>query len=104
MAPRTARVDVGAAMAEYLRQNPRSSAMSERASVVIPGGTTRTTAFFPPFPPTLAGGEGCRVTGIDGNRRVDSSTITHSRYYAMRIPRSSRQWRRPTVFRGGPSE
>ena len=39
MAPKTARVDVGAAMAEYLRQNPRSSAMSERASAVMPGGT-----------------------------------------------------------------
>ena len=71
MAPKTARVDVGAAMAEYLRQNPRSSAMSERASAVMPGGTTRTTAFFPPFPPTLASGEGCHVTDIDRNRRVD---------------------------------
>ena len=71
MEHKTVQLDVGSAVAEYQRQNPRSSARSKRASAVMPGGTTRTTTFFPPFPPTLANGEGCHVTDVDGNRRVD---------------------------------
>lgn len=56
---------------EYLARNPRSRETAERAAAVLPGGTTRTTTFFPPFPPVLAEGSGCGVVDIDGNRRVD---------------------------------
>ena len=56
---------------EYLARNPRSMDMADRAAVVLPGGTTRTTTFFAPFPPVLAGGAGCEIVDLDGNRRVD---------------------------------
>lgn len=56
---------------EYLARNPRSRETAERAAAVLPGGTTRTTTFFPPFPPVLAEGSGCEIVDIDGNRRVD---------------------------------
>lgn len=45
--------------------------MADRAALVLPGGTTRTTTFFAPFPPVLVGGEGSEVVDVDGNRRVD---------------------------------
>ena len=56
---------------EYLARNPRSREQSERAAAVLPGGTTRTTTFFPPFAPVLESGSGCGIVDLDGNRRVD---------------------------------
>lgn len=58
-------------VSEYRRANPRSVDLSERAQRVLPGGTTRTTTFFPPFPPFQVRGEGCHILDVDGNRRVD---------------------------------
>ncbi len=37
----------------------------------MPGGNTRTTTYYPPFPVVLSRGEGCYVTDIDGNRYID---------------------------------
>lgn len=59
------------AVEEYLARNPRSGEAAGRAAAVLPGGTTRTTTFFPPFAPVLARGSGCEIVDIDGNRRVD---------------------------------
>lgn len=56
---------------EYMARNPRSMRMADRAAKSLPGGTTRTTTFFAPFPPVLAEGEGSEIVDIDGNRRVD---------------------------------
>ena len=56
---------------EYLARNRRSREMADRAAVVLPGGTTRTTTFFAPFPPVLVAGEGSVIVDVDGNRRVD---------------------------------
>ncbi|MDE0230783.1 MAG: aspartate aminotransferase family protein [bacterium] len=55
----------------YRGENPLSVEMSHRARKVLPGGTTRTTTYFPPFPPFLVLGEGCHIVDVDGNRRVD---------------------------------
>ena len=55
----------------YRKENPRSVEMASRAKKVLPGGTTRTTTYFPPFPPFLTRGEGCHIVDVDGNRRVD---------------------------------
>jgi len=51
----------------YRARTPRSAALFERATRVLPGGSTRTTVFAPPYPPYLAGGSGIRVTDVDGN-------------------------------------
>lgn len=56
---------------EYVARNTRSMEIAERAAVVLPGGTTRTTTFFAPFPPVLVEGEGSEIVDADGNRRVD---------------------------------
>ena len=56
---------------EYLARNRRSREMADRAAGVLPGGTTRTTTFFAPFPPVLVSGEGAEIVDVDGNRRVD---------------------------------
>lgn len=55
----------------YRQANPRSRAHHAQASQVMPGGNTRTVLFSDPFPITLASGEGCRVTSLDGHTYLD---------------------------------
>jgi glutamate-1-semialdehyde 2,1-aminomutase len=57
--------------ATYRRTTPRSLALHERAVAVMPGGTTRTTTYFDPYPLYIERGEGCRVWDADGTERID---------------------------------
>jgi glutamate-1-semialdehyde 2,1-aminomutase len=45
----------------------------EEARRYLPGGDSRSTVFYPPYPAVLVSGEGCRVTDLDGNRLLDFS-------------------------------
>jgi glutamate-1-semialdehyde 2,1-aminomutase len=56
---------------EYHRQNPASLARFEQARQVIPGGNTRLTAYFAPYPFYAVTGEACRMLDLDGNVRLD---------------------------------
>jgi len=56
---------------QYLARTPRSAALFERATRVLPGGSTRTTVFAPPYPPYLAAGSGIRIEDVDGNSYRD---------------------------------
>jgi glutamate-1-semialdehyde 2,1-aminomutase len=56
---------------EYLARTPKSRALFERATEVIPGGSTRTTVYAPPYPPYVARGEGLRFWDLDGNEYRD---------------------------------
>jgi glutamate-1-semialdehyde 2,1-aminomutase len=55
----------------YLARTPRSRALFERATASIPGGSTRTTVFNPPYPPYMVRGEGLRTWDVDGNEYRD---------------------------------
>jgi glutamate-1-semialdehyde 2,1-aminomutase len=57
--------------AVYRKTTPRSKELHERAVDVMPGGTTRTTTYFPPYPLYIERGEGCRVWDADGTERID---------------------------------
>jgi glutamate-1-semialdehyde 2,1-aminomutase len=56
---------VAAAEARFAAANPRSRARHEQACAVLPGGHSRQTLFFAPFPLTMQGGQGARVTDLD---------------------------------------
>jgi glutamate-1-semialdehyde 2,1-aminomutase len=56
---------------EYRRQNPTSLGRFEDAKAVIPGGNTRLTAYFAPYPFYAVKGDGCRIYDVDGNVRLD---------------------------------
>lgn len=60
-----------AAMQTYLDRTPGSRSLYERAARVMPGGETRTTAYWKPYPLFMARGEGCRIYDVDGNRYID---------------------------------
>jgi glutamate-1-semialdehyde 2,1-aminomutase len=57
--------------AVYRQTTPASRALHERAVAVMPGGTTRTTTYFDPYPLYIERGEGCRVWDADGTERID---------------------------------
>jgi glutamate-1-semialdehyde 2,1-aminomutase len=50
---------------------PGSAALYERAERVLPGGDTRQSVFFRPYPLFLDGGQGAYVEDVDGNRYLD---------------------------------
>jgi glutamate-1-semialdehyde 2,1-aminomutase len=55
----------------YRQTTPGSRALHEKAVRVMPGGTTRTTTYFDPYPLFIDRGEGCLVWDVDGTERVD---------------------------------
>ncbi|HET9781893.1 MAG TPA: aspartate aminotransferase family protein [Candidatus Dormibacteraeota bacterium] len=56
---------------EYRRTTPGSRALHDRAVKAMPGGTTRTTTYFDPYPLYIERGEGCHVWDADGIERID---------------------------------
>ena len=55
----------------YRETTAGSRALHERAAKVMPGGTTRTTTYFDPYPLYIERGEGCRIWDVDGTERID---------------------------------
>jgi glutamate-1-semialdehyde 2,1-aminomutase len=60
-----------AARARFVAANSKSSEAHNRATSVMPGGNTRTTLFYPPFPIMMSRGEGSRLWDVDGHEYVD---------------------------------
>ncbi|HMH51942.1 MAG TPA: aspartate aminotransferase family protein [Candidatus Acidoferrum sp.] len=58
-------------LAEYLAKTSRSRALYEDALTVMPGGNSRTTTFFDPYPFYVERGYGAHVVDADGNDRLD---------------------------------
>ncbi len=55
----------------FIAANPKSKARIDSAKASMPGGNTRTVLHYSPFPVAFKGGEGCRLTDIDGHTYVD---------------------------------
>jgi glutamate-1-semialdehyde 2,1-aminomutase len=55
----------------YRFRTPASGRQFEEFRRYLPGGDSRSTLFYPPYPAVLVRGEGCRVTDLDGNRLLD---------------------------------
>lgn len=60
------------ALDRYRAANPISARCHARAAEVMPGGNTRSVLFYPPYPLYMAGGEGCRLTDVDGHTYLDA--------------------------------
>jgi glutamate-1-semialdehyde 2,1-aminomutase len=56
---------------EYVGKTGRSRALHEEATAVMPGGNSRTTTFFDPYPFYIERGQGAHVWDADGNDRLD---------------------------------
>jgi glutamate-1-semialdehyde 2,1-aminomutase len=58
-------------LSEYLAKTSRSRALYEDALAVMPGGNSRTTTFFDPYPFYVQRGQGATVWDADGVARLD---------------------------------
>jgi glutamate-1-semialdehyde 2,1-aminomutase len=74
-APAPRNTDLDAALAEaretYAAARPNSAAAFARARQVMPGGNTRSTLYYSPFPTAMESGDGCRLRDIDGHDYID---------------------------------
>jgi glutamate-1-semialdehyde 2,1-aminomutase len=57
--------------AEYTAKTGRSRTLHEEATTVMPGGNSRTTTFFDPYPFYIERGQGAYVYDADGHARLD---------------------------------
>src|SRR5258705_12864415 len=57
--------------AEYASKTPRSRSLHEEAAAVMPGGNSRTTTFFDPYPFYFQRGQGAHIWDADAIERVD---------------------------------
>ncbi len=55
----------------YPDNTSRSHSLYERALAVMPGGNSRNSVFFPPYPVYVERAEGCRIWDVDGVERID---------------------------------
>ena len=55
----------------YVAENPKSRAIQERAERSLPGGDSRNSIWWAPFPTYVTRGEGSRLHDVDGHARVD---------------------------------
>ncbi|MGE0004236.1 MAG: aspartate aminotransferase family protein [Parvibaculaceae bacterium] len=71
--PLNAEIDEAYAIAErdYIERNPGSRRAFESAKASLPGGNSRSTVHFSPFPLCLGSGRGGSVTDVDGRTYTD---------------------------------
>ena len=60
-----------AEVARYVARTPKSKALLDEASAYLPGGSSRGTQYFSPYPFFADRGEGHYVYDVDGNRYLD---------------------------------
>ncbi len=65
------RLSLDALLREYKKVTPKSWALAERARASMPGGNTRATVHYDPYPVFMNRGDGCRLTDVDGGVRLD---------------------------------
>jgi glutamate-1-semialdehyde 2,1-aminomutase len=58
-------------LAEYLARTPESCTLFEKAHLVIPGGVSRSTLAYQPYPFYAAAAAGAVITDVDGNDYID---------------------------------
>jgi glutamate-1-semialdehyde 2,1-aminomutase len=58
-------------LSEYQRRTPKSLLAHRAARAVMPGGDTRTTTHFEPYPLYFERGSGCRLSDLDGWTYLD---------------------------------
>lgn len=58
-------------VAAYRAFSPTSEKLAQRAQAVFPGGDTRSSAHYGPYPLVMQEAHGCRLTDVDGNELLD---------------------------------
>jgi glutamate-1-semialdehyde 2,1-aminomutase len=88
--------------ATYRRRTPKSAALSEQARRVMPGGDTRSSTFFGPYPSVIERAEGPRLYDVDGNVLLDFlnnyTALIHGNAFPPVVEAARRQLERGTAW------
>ncbi|HYA33998.1 MAG TPA: aminotransferase class III-fold pyridoxal phosphate-dependent enzyme [Candidatus Binataceae bacterium] len=86
----------------YRALTPGSAAIAKRAESVMPGGDTRSVAFYRPYPIAIDRGEGAFLCDVDGNRYFDLlgnyTSLVHGNAYPPIIDAIRREAARGTAW------
>ncbi|MGH7814560.1 MAG: aspartate aminotransferase family protein [Candidatus Binataceae bacterium] len=86
----------------YREATPKSAEMAKRAERVMPGGDTRTVAYYRPYPLTFERGEGPYLWDIDGNKYIDLlgnfATLVHGNSYPPIVEAAAKAIKAGSVF------
>lgn len=88
----------------YRLRTPASGRFFAEARKYLPGGDSRSTLFYRPYPAVMARGEGCRIFDIDGNRLLDftgnHSSLIHGYGHPQILEAVERQLHKGSCFPG----
>jgi glutamate-1-semialdehyde 2,1-aminomutase len=86
----------------YADPGSESARLWRRAQEVMPGGNSRTTVFMSPYPIYAAEGQGCWLTDVDGERRLDLlnnyTSLIHGHAHPAVTDAATRRLARGTSF------
>ena len=89
-------------VAAYRAFSPTSAARSQRAQQVFPGGDTRSSAHYGPYPLMMDNAHGCVMTDVDGNRVLDFmnnfTSLIHGHAYAPVVEAVQQQAARGSAY------
>jgi glutamate-1-semialdehyde 2,1-aminomutase len=89
---------------QYQRRTPNSRRFFSQAREFMPGGDSRSTLFYRPYPAVMDRGEGCVLRDIDGNRLLDftgnHSVLIHGYGHPQVLSAVEQQLRKGTCFPG----
>jgi glutamate-1-semialdehyde 2,1-aminomutase len=88
----------------YQRKTAASRRFFAEARQYMPGGDSRSTLFYRPYPAVMELGEGCWLVDLDGNRLLDvtgnHSVLIHGYAHPVVMEAIERQLRKGTCFPG----
>ena len=89
---------------QYKRRTPKSRRFFSEAREFMPGGDSRSTLFYRPYPAVMERGDGCVLLDIDGNRLLDftgnHSVLIHGYGHPQVLSAVEQQLRKGTCFPG----
>jgi glutamate-1-semialdehyde 2,1-aminomutase len=93
--------------ATYRKRTPKSAALAAQAQQALPGGDTRTSTTFFPYPSYVAQGRGARLWDVDGNELIDClnnyTSLIHGNAFPPVVEAARKQIELGTAF-GAPNE
>jgi glutamate-1-semialdehyde 2,1-aminomutase len=88
----------------YRLRTPASRRFFTEARKYLPGGDSRSTLFYRPYPAVMDRGDGCWLYDIDGNRLLDftgnHSSLVHGYNHPIILEAVQQQLRKGTCFPG----
>jgi glutamate-1-semialdehyde 2,1-aminomutase len=86
----------------YFQRTPKTREHLEEARKVLPGGDTRSAAYYGPYPVFMERGQGCYAYDCDGNRYVDLlnnfTSLIHGHAHPRLIEAARAQSEKGTAF------